>query len=219
MISIIIPTYNDSENLVKTIASCLVQNSQAEIIVVNDASIKPIKRDVHFFMDSIGVVYLSHKENKGLAEARDTGIREAKGEFILPLDTQDFLYPNILKKMVKAMDGVDVVYGNMTEYDGGDICVPPGKNGITRDGMLRTNQLWCSSMFRKSLWEKVGGYSNGLHTSYEDYMFWNKCLMAGARFKYINELIYRHTYNPSSMLSTLHKNTYHFHELAQKPLL
>jgi hypothetical protein len=117
------------------------------------------------------------------------------------------------------MDGADIVYGNMTEYDGGPVCVPPGKNGITRDGMLKTNQLWCTSMFRKSLWGKVSGYKNGLHTSYEDYAFWNKCLMAGATFRYIDALVYRHEYNPSSMLSTLHKNTHYFHELAQKPLL
>lgn len=217
-VSIIIPVYNDSEYLIKTVASCLVQDVDAEIIVVADAPTKPIEPNVYGFMACCGVSVVHQVENRGLADARDAGIRESNGDFILPLDTGDWLYPHVLGKMVDIMSGADVVYGNMTEKDGGPVCVPPGSHGIDRDGMLKMNQLWCTSMFRKALWEKVGGYANGLHTSYEDYTFWNKCVMAGARFKYVNKLIYHHTYNPNSMLITLHKRTDYYNELARKPL-
>ena len=70
MVSIIIPTFNDSEHLIKTIASCLVQNTDTEIIVVNDASTKPISENVLNFMAVVGVHYMVHLENKGLAESR-----------------------------------------------------------------------------------------------------------------------------------------------------
>lgn len=218
MISVIIPTYNDWVWLVKTVSSCMVQDINTEIIVVDDCSTNPISDWTVNFLDSLRVQIVRHKTNKGLAEARDTGIEHAHYPYILPLDTGDWLYPHVLGKMAMAIKDVDVVYGNMTERDDGVVCVPPGKNGITKEGMMKVNQLWCSSLFKKTLWENVGGYRNGLHTSYEDYAFWVKCLMSGARFKYLDVLVYRHTYDPNSMLSVLHKNTDYYNELARKPL-
>lgn len=219
MVSIIIPTYNDSGHLAKTIASCIVQDIEPEVIVVDDFSQTPIHGSVWHVLSSVGGTYIRNKVNVGLAETRDVGISSASGEFILPLDTQDWLYPHVLGKMVSAMQGADVVFGNMTEIDDGKIHIPDGAiGGVTRRGMMRLNQLWTTSMFRKSLWERVGGYKNGMHTSYEDYAFWNKCLMAGAKFKYVDELIYRHTYNPNSMLSKLHKETDKYNEIARTPL-
>lgn len=216
MISIIIPTYNDSDKLKKTIASCLVQNVDTQIIVVNDCSTQPLPLDFIFLC---GCDYVINDTNKGLAESRDAGIERSNYEYILPLDCGDWLYPHVLGKMLEHMtEGVDVVFGNMDERDNAPMSIPDGKNGVTREGMMKCNQLWATSLFRKSLWEKVGGYKNGLHTSYEDYTFWNKCVMAGARFKYIDDLIYRHTYNPNSMLSTLHEHTAYYNELAKKPL-
>jgi teichuronic acid biosynthesis glycosyltransferase TuaG len=218
MISIIIPTYNDSENLVKTIASCLVQDVESELIVVDDCSTKRIDDTTMNFIQSF-CTFIVTEHNLGLAEARDEGIKVAHGEFILPLDTGDWLYPHVLGKMASAMEYADVVFGNMDEKDGGRIHLPPGRNGITKEGMLEMNQLWCTSLFRRSLWETVHGYANGLHTSYEDYFYFNKCLMAGATFKYIPTLIYRHTFNPNSMLSKLHKDTDYYNNLARRPLL
>lgn len=218
MISIIIPTYNDSEHLVKTIASCLVQDIQPEIIVVDDCSTKLYLPEIDEFIHIAINEYIINSKNIGLAESRDIGIEKATNDFILPLDTGDWLYPNVLGKMLKEIQDVDIVYGNMTQESHGEIFQPPGKDGITRDGMLKMNQLWCSSMFRKSLWKEVGGYRNGLHTSYEDYHYFNKCLMAGAKFKYIDLLIYNHTYNSDSMLSKLHKNTDYYNNLARRPL-
>lgn len=217
MISVIIPTYNDSNDLIKTIASCLVQDYPVEIIVVDDCSTKLFNPIAMNMVSLFGrMIHLS--KNVGLAEARDAGIKQSSGEYILPLDTGDWLYPHVLSRMVSAMKDVDVVFGNMTEVDDGRVHIPPGVSGVTKEGMMKSNQLWCTSLFRTSLWKCVGGYKNGLHTSYEDYFYWNKCLMAGARFKYINSLIYRHTYNPNSMLSNLHANTDYFNNLARKPL-
>lgn len=216
-VSIIIPFHNDWEEIPITLGSCLMQDVPVEIVVVNDYSTTPMGRPARL-IDMVSDRYLINRENLGLAESRDEGIRAAKYEYIMPLDCGDWLYPEVLEKMVKAIDMFDVVYGNMTETNDGLICIPPGIHGVTRIGMMQMNQLWCSSLFRKSIWEKVGGYKTGLKTSYEDYTFWNKCLMAGAKFRYINLTVYRHQFNPNSMLSKLHKQTEYFNELARKPL-
>jgi len=219
-VSIVITHYNDYEYLSATLGSCLVQDVPIEIILVNDSANVSFKYFFKYTKLISGVIdnYIVNQQNIGLAESRDIGIKVAKNDLIICLDTQDWLYPHVLGKMVKAIEDVDIVYGNMTEKDDGHIHVPPGKDGITIEGMKKLNQLWCTSLFRKSIWEKVDGFKNGLHTSYEDYFMYNKCLMAGAKFKYINELIYRHTYNPNSMLSKLHKNTDYYNELARQPL-
>jgi glycosyltransferase involved in cell wall biosynthesis len=218
-VSIIVPYYNDVQNIAETLGSCLVQDVPIEVIVVNDASSKyPITFYYIELIKAIAKQYIVNKENVGLAEARDIGIDAARYDYIICLDTQDWLYPHILGKMLNAIQDADIIYGDMTERDDGKILSPPGKNGITMEGMKKLNQLWCTSLFRKSIWKEVGGYKNGLHTSYEDYFLYNKCLMTGAKFKYIPETIYRHTYNPNSMLSQLHKRTDYYNELARQPL-
>jgi glycosyltransferase involved in cell wall biosynthesis len=217
MISAIIPFHNDWENIPITLGSCLMQDVPLEIMVVNDCSTPPMGKSARL-IDMIADRYIINKENLGLAETRDEGIKACKYDYIIPLDCGDWLYPNVLGRMAQLIDGVDVVYGNMTEKDDGPVCVPPGRDGITIGGMMKMNQLWCSSLLRKDLWAKVGGYKTGLKTSYEDYTFWNKCLMAGAKFRYINATVYRHQYNPNSMLSTLHERTEYFNNLARRPL-
>ena len=216
-LSIIITTFNDWEYIRRTIASCFMQDVWPEIVVVNDGGHVFFKVDD--FIRNAWCTYVELDENVGLAEARDAGIKKARNDNILPLDTVDWLHVDVLGDMLCAFDGgVDVVYGNMTVDDVSVVYKPPGKDGITVDGMKKINQLWCTSMFRKSIWEKVGGYSNGLHTSYEDYFYFCKCLMAGAKFQYIDKTIYNHTHNPNSMLSKLHKNTDYYNNLARQPL-
>lgn len=219
MISVIIPTYHDSECLVKAIASCLVQDTPIEIIVINDDPSKVLPINVHMILSACNGKIINNSKNIGLAESRDAGIRIASGEWFLPLDTGDHLMADVLGYMLKSTPGADVVFGNMVEEPFGLVCVPPGKDGVTRKKLMERNQIWCTSLFRKDLWENVGGYTNGLHTSYEDYTFLNKCFMAGARFKYIDIVIYQHTKNPNSMLSRLAKETDKYNELARRPLM
>ena len=217
MISVIIPTHNDSDLLLKTVASCFVQDVPVEVVVVDDCS----DQCLNYWMEAVICNlcrYVRLDKNVGLAQARDCGIKASRYNYTLPLDTGDWLYPHVLGDMLSAIIDADVVFGNMDEIDGGVVYRPDGEHGVTKAGMMKCNQLWATSLFRKSVWEKVGGYENGLQTSYEDYAFWNKIIRAGGGFKYIDRLIYRHTHNPKSMLSKLHENTDYYKELARKPL-
>jgi O-antigen biosynthesis protein len=93
-VSVIIPTFNRPNLLVKAINSALNQYkvNNIEVIVVNDAGV-----DVSSVVNiDPRIKYICHKTNKGLAEARNTGIANSEGEYIAFLDDDDIFLRNHL---------------------------------------------------------------------------------------------------------------------------
>jgi glycosyltransferase involved in cell wall biosynthesis len=103
MISVIVPTYNRPAMLIEAINSILNQTYQDfEIIVVNDAGMD-VERKIKSFNKNHNIKYLMHNENKGLAAARNTGIKEARGKYIAYLDDDDVYYPDHLETLVNFL--------------------------------------------------------------------------------------------------------------------
>ncbi|MEX2336154.1 MAG: glycosyltransferase [Fulvivirga sp.] len=91
--SVIIPCYNHAHYLEKAINSVLNQSYPAvEVLVVNDGSNDHTEEIVAKYPE---VVYIK-KKNQGLSAARNTGLEKCKGEFIVFLDADDWLYPSAL---------------------------------------------------------------------------------------------------------------------------
>lgn len=91
LISVIIPCYNHGKFLHKAIGSILEQDyKNIEIIVVDDGSADDTKLQAEKFP---GVKYV-HQQNQGLSAARNTGIANSKGEYLVFLDADDWLAPN-----------------------------------------------------------------------------------------------------------------------------
>src|SRR5438128_12692599 len=101
LVCVIIPVYNRVQFLRQAIESVLAQtHSAVEIIVVDDGS--PI--DPGPVVDSFGpAVRLLRKTNGGLASARNVGIANAAGEYLLFLDDDDFLEPDALQTLLVAV--------------------------------------------------------------------------------------------------------------------
>lgn len=111
MASIIVPTHNRPDMLKETIQSILDQTFQDfEVIVVNDAG-QDVSSVVEAF-NSPKLSYLSHETNKGLAGARNTGLRAARGTYIAYLDDDDIFYPDHLDTLVTFLQesGEKVAY-------------------------------------------------------------------------------------------------------------
>jgi len=223
MITVILPTYNDSELLPKTISSCLGQPCIREIIVINDASTKEICRNTMEYIRMNNMCILINNEiNYGLAGARNNAIHHAKYDWILPIDCGDTIYPSGAGKLLEAAEKdcflSDVYYGNITDrYDTSHSkhhIAKPNKN-ITKESFLKDNPLFCSSLFSKEIWKKAGGYTMRPHSFYEDYDWWCKCFSVGAKFKYVDTLVYHHSYNENSMLSELHSHTNEYKEMSR----
>ena len=94
LVSVIIPTYNRADNILKSINSVLNQTiKDIEIIIVDDGSndetyavVKSIKDD--------RIRYIKHIRNMGVSAARNTGIKYTKGEYIAFQDSDEVWYKN-----------------------------------------------------------------------------------------------------------------------------
>ena len=116
MVSVIVPLYNASAYIVEALDSVLASTYRPlEIVVVDDGSKDDSLSAVQAYAKDHPEVRVLHQENAGVSAARNHGIREAKGEYILPVDADDTIGTTYIEHAVEAMqDGVRVVGPKMT---------------------------------------------------------------------------------------------------------
>ncbi|MGY5846895.1 glycosyltransferase family 2 protein [Salegentibacter sp. HM20] len=115
MISIIIPIYNVEDFLTESLFSVVSQSySDFEVIMVNDGATDLSATIADDFAHRDTRFRLIHQENRGLSGARNTGLREARGEYVFYLDSDDMLLENALELLINAAVKYqgDVVQGN-----------------------------------------------------------------------------------------------------------
>jgi glycosyltransferase involved in cell wall biosynthesis len=122
LVSIIIPTYNRAKFVSRAIDSCLRQTySEIEILVVDDHSSDETTQVVESYKDP-RVKYFLHEKNLGVAAARNTGLRNATGEFITFLDSDDEWMPEKIGRQLGVFknnnSGIGLVFTNgYSEYE------------------------------------------------------------------------------------------------------
>lgn len=214
-VSVIITAYKLAKYLEPCIRSVLAQTySNLEVIVVNDASPDLCGAIAERIAKEDSRVRVIHNtENAYLAEARNIGIRAARGRYILPLDADDLLDPNSVHLLASALDRdrtCHITYGNVGFFDdaGADTDSTPldpiADSSILwrggwppqfqyRDQIRHRNQLPYCSMYRRAVWERTGGYRARNKTA-EDAEFWCRTTSYGFRPKKVTEaltLLYR----------------------------
>lgn len=106
-LSIIIPIYMVENYLRKCIDSVLEQDiplSKYEIILVDDGSPDACPQICDNYAAAHENIRVVHRENGGLSAARNSGIEVAHGEYIMFVDSDDYLEPNVLSALIKQMD-------------------------------------------------------------------------------------------------------------------
>lgn len=109
-VSVIIPTYKRSDNLLRAINSVLSQTyKNIEIIVVDDNDSDSIYRTENIkklnkYVENDKIIYLKHKENKNGAAARNTGLKKATGDYITFLDDDDYFINTRIEKLVNLLE-------------------------------------------------------------------------------------------------------------------
>lgn len=100
-LSIIIPVYRTQETLTRCLESILHQTfTDYEIILVDDGSPDECPRLCEEYAKKYTQISVIHKENGGLSEARNTGIKQAKGEYITFIDSDDAIAENTLNPLI-----------------------------------------------------------------------------------------------------------------------
>lgn len=189
-ISVLIPCYNAANWITETLQSVVKQElDDLEIVLIDDGSTdesaKIVMRDFPF-------VRLIRTKNQGASKARSLGTSESSGEFIQYLDADDLLAPGKLKRQLEILQisGADVAYGDWQE-------VINTSNGRCVQGRVykRKMQLpeielftdfWCPPavyLFRRSIVEKIGGWSETLPVI-QDARFALDCALRQGKFVY-----------------------------------
>lgn len=207
LVSVVIPCYNQGHFLSEAVESVLGSTYEnIEVVVVNDGStnLDSIEILEKFSMPKTKII---HQENKGLAEARNTAIRNANGKYILPLDADDKIAPKFIAKAVEVLESkanIGIV--------GGKTYLFGSQNGIwdlpeyKYPDILKCNCLICSHVFRKQDWETVGGYNPNMIYSLEDYDFWLSLIEIGREVHQFDEVtFYYRKYEESMISSVSHK--------------
>jgi len=178
-VTVVVPCYNQGVYLAESIGSVLAQTIEdVEILIVNDGSTDPETIDILNTCDYPRTRVI-HTTNQGLPAARNNGIREAKGRYILPLDADDRIAPSYLEKAVRILDenpGIGIVYGHAVFF--GAVEKPWSLPEFSLQEMMIDKILYCSCVFRKADWEAVGGYRTDMVYGWEDYDFWFSLIFA-----------------------------------------
>lgn len=115
-ISIVIPVYNTKEFLERCVRSIIQQDfKEYEVILVDDGSTDGSGQFCDVLAEKHELIRVIHKENEGVNYARRTGVREAYGEWISFVDSDDLLEPNALQNLFSVSKDTDIVIGFFTK--------------------------------------------------------------------------------------------------------
>jgi glycosyltransferase involved in cell wall biosynthesis len=173
-VSIIIPCYNSDKYLFETINCVLLQTFlDWECILINDGSrdrteeiiLATIKKD-----DRFKYIY---QENTGVCIARNNAIKNSQGEYVLCLDADDLISDNFLEETVRLLDRNSKVSvaTSVVEFFGRSKGI---LNVVSYDleVLLAENQLVITSLFRRTDFDRIGGFNENMKEGLEDWDFW-----------------------------------------------
>ena len=219
LVSVIVPCYNAGKTLSRTIDSVIRQSwKNIEIIIVNDGSIDRSTIELLGFLSTNPKITVHSQSNKGLASARNSGIRISKGEFILPLDSDDWLDDNAIKLMLDAYN-----QNNLNCIVFSDIKLEGKRAGVKETycnpfEQLFSNQLPYCMLFPKSVFNKISGYDESLLFGLEDWDLNIRLLINKHNFVKVNKSVFYYWVDTRGMFQsvTSKKFGYIFTQIMQK---
>jgi len=191
-VSIVVAAYNSEVTIADTIGSVVAQSrSDWELVVVDDGSTDSTSVIVSRYAADDSRVHLLTQVNAGTAAARNAGASLATGEYLVFLDADDLLMPGYVEgQLAFAADhpGMDIYACNA------DLLLPDGRRrafwsdtlhagvfSLSAEDEIRESSILLMAMITRRTLELTGGFRT-LHS--EDYDFWLRALLAGARHIY-----------------------------------
>jgi len=198
LVSVVIAAYDIAEYLPDAIDSALAQTyPNVEVVVVNDGSTDDTAAILERYGDRIVTVT---QENRGLASARNSGIRAARGELIGLLDGDDLWLPERLTKLVPVLEArpdlgmvtSDSFMMDETVATTRHLYREQRKRPFPESEDLQIAEIACynfmfvSVVFRRELVDRFGMFTDGMRRA-EDYELWTRYLIGGTRAGFVDE--------------------------------
>jgi len=236
-ISIIIPIYKVEQYIKRCIDSIIAQEIKdvpMECLLIDDCSpdesINFAKETIASYTGNIDFKFLKHDHNRGLSAARNTGILAAKGDYIFFIDSDDYLKPQSISKMIEALDAnplAESVIANF--YDCKEKKVPFPIEHLTvannRDDIMSLfydikikNAAWNKLVSRKQILTQQMFFVEGLLN--EDVLWSYRQYSTSHSIVLIPDVTYIYEFNPQSIVNTTtqkaHKNVDSFLYISDK---
>lgn len=160
-VSVIIPCYNLAHMLARAVESAVGQAD--EVIIVDNNSTDDTKHIAKRLEVEYPIVHYTNCPEQGVAYARNYGVRLAKGQYICCLDSDDMIESGFLAACVQVLQGdrsLGIAYTRLRWIK------PDGTTGISDwpgqynydDFLRKKNQVPTCCLFRKEMWQRLGGY-------------------------------------------------------------
>lgn len=198
-VSVVIPCYNAGDHLEEAVQSALGQTyADVEVVIVDDGSTDARTKEIL----SAAVwprTTIIRQPNGGPSAARNRAVLAAAGEYILPLDADDRIDPTYVEKAVEVMRSrgdVGIVYCKAHKFgvERGAWHLP----AYSLNELVIDNVIFCTSLYRRDDWVRVGGYNEALRHGMEDYEFWIKLVHLGCNVFQIDEPLFFYRIQASS---------------------
>jgi len=216
-VSIVIPVYNGSEYLEKTVNSILSQDyTSFELLLVNDGSTDNSKEIIADLINKDSRIKAFHKENGGVAAARNYGIDKAEGDLIAFCDQDDLWLPTKLSQQIPLFENekVGLVYcGAIAEYTNLNkeikLNVDNECRGNAFDNLIQVNTITsCTVVARKNLLQQTSAFDDNRELmGVDDWLAWLKLSLV-CEFDFIEDHAAIHVFhgeNYSSNEEKMHK--------------
>lgn len=207
-VTISIPTYNRADLLLLTLRSALAQTyTDREIIVIDNASTDETPQMMEQFAGQVR--YIRKPVNKGLADSYNMGFREAAGEFILQLDSDDIIHPTMIAKQVAYLDQnpkMDFVRvgGYYVNAEGEKMArvrlSPTGPGRKLLSSLIYGNLELCGSiLWRKSTIDRVGVFDESMHV-YVDWDLHLRLAIQDCYFGFLSEPLFFYRFHDGNSM-------------------
>jgi glycosyltransferase involved in cell wall biosynthesis len=216
-VTIIMPAYNAAETIGDSIESVLQQTYRNwELIVIDDCSTDKTFEIVQSYSNT-QIKLLRLEENKGISAARNAGVREASGEYIAFLDSDDLWLPKKLEIQIiyhRANPSCMISHTAFIAFHGKKkgsklwrqkfVCAKRKRGNLLPLLYYNTIVATLTVMMRRSLFMDLGGFDIEIHGC-EDLDLWIRIAQNGYQFGYINEILGRYRTNPGGISKNVSK--------------
>lgn len=182
-VSIITAFYNTGKIFHQTAKSILNQSFQQwEWIIVNDCSSRDESKEILDKYRNIDkrIKVIDHTHNKGPGAARNTAIQNAASDYLLQLDSDNLIESTTIEKWLWYLESYKTfsfVKGYSVGFDKDEYLWDMGFHN--EEQFLDSNLVDITSMLKKDVYQKVGGYDESIRDGFEDWDFWLKCAHNG----------------------------------------
>lgn len=216
-VSIIVPCFNQAPYLGEALDSVLSQTySNWECIIVDDGSTDETASVASRYTAMDQRFRFIQKENGGVASARNLGIQNSSGEFIVPLDGDDKLHSDYIRLAMEhfgAHPETELVYSQV-EFFG-------AKRGLNRlpaydhQRLLFDNMIVNTSVYRRTSFDRTSGYAENMRHGLEDWEFYIQLLGPESKVHRIDERLFFYRIKKASRSTEISKGD-HLIELTKQ---